>query len=355
MKLFKYMEEYDYEQVVFNYDRVSGLKVIIAIHDTTLGPALGGTRIWDYQSEEEALIDVLRLARGMTYKSAAAGLSLGGGKAVIIGDRNNKSEEMWRAYGRFVQSLNGRYITAEDVGTCVEDMKIVARETDYVTGLPGKSGDPSPVTAFGVWQGMKAAVEEVFGTSSLKDRVIAIQGVGHVGYCLAKHIDDEGGRLIITDIDRERLEKVVRETGATPVKADEIYRMNCDIFAPCALGGVINDNTVLQLNCKIVAGAANNVLKEEEHGDMLGERGILYIPDFVINAGGVINVYGELKGYSKEQALDKAGEIYNNIKKVLEISRKEKIPTYKAADILAEERIREAGQKDESCIKKTVI
>lgn len=345
MELFAYMEKYDYEQVVFNYDEVSGLKAIIAIHDTTLGPALGGTRIWNYRTEEEALLDALRLARGMTYKSAAAGLNLGGGKAVIIGDaRKIKSEELLRAYGRFIQSLNGRYITAEDVGTTVDDMTIIAEETDYVTGLPGTSGDPSPVTAFGVWRGMKAAADEVFGSPDLQGRVVAIQGLGHVGYHLAKHISEEGGKLIVTDIDKERVNLVVKDFGAEAVKPDEIYGVDCDIFAPCALGAVINDNTISRLKCQIVAGAANNVLAEERHGDILEEKGIFYAPDYVINAGGVINVYEELQGYNHERALNKASKIYDNIKKVIEISKRDNIPTYKAADIMAEERIARIGK-----------
>ncbi len=343
-ELFTRMEIDDYEQVVFNYDEVSGLKAIIAIHDTTLGPALGGTRMWNYASEEEALTDVLRLAKGMTYKSAAAGLNLGGGKAVIIGNPDLKCEALWRAFGRFVQSLNGRYITAEDVNTCVEDMKIVAEETDYVTGLPGTSGDPSPVTALGVWRGMKAAADEVYGTPDLKDKVIAIQGVGHVGYYLARHIADEGGKLFITDIKKENIDRVVNDTGAEVVDPDEIYKIDCDIFAPCALGAVINDDTIPLLKCDIIAGAANNVLKEERHGDILAEKGILYAPDYVINAGGVINVYDELLGYNRERALGKARKIYDNIKKVIKISKRDNIPTYKAADIMAEERIEKVAK-----------
>src|SRR6056297_1162942 len=216
-ELFKRLELDDYEQVVFNYDEVSGLKAIIAIHDTTLGPALGGTRMWNYSCEEEALTDVLRLSKGMTYKSAAAGVNLGGGKAVIIGGCEMKSEELWRAYGRFVQSLNGRYITAEDVNTCVEDMKIVAEETEFVAGLPGKSGDPSPVTALGVWRGIKAAADEVYGTPDLKNKVVAIQGVGHVGYYLAKHIAEEGGKLIITDINKGNIDRVLADIEAKVV------------------------------------------------------------------------------------------------------------------------------------------
>ncbi len=341
MELFERMEKFGYEQVVFNHDQESGLKAIICIHDTTLGPALGGTRIWNYKSEEEALNDVLRLARGMTYKSAAAGLNLGGGKAVIIGDPDKiKSEELMRAYGRFIQSLHGRYITAEDVNTCVEDMKIVAEETEFVTGLPGTSGDPSPVTAFGVWRGMKAAAEEFYGSPDLDGKVVALQGVGHVGYYLAKHIADEGGKLIITDIKQENIDHVTETIEDVKVVApDEIYDVDCDIFAPCALGAVINDKTIDRLKCDVVAGAANNILAEPRHGDMLEDKGILYTPDYVINAGGVINVYDELLGYNKERAMAKAEKIFDNCKRVFEISKRDNISTYQAADIMAEERI----------------
>ena len=340
-KVFEKMEEFDHEQIVVNYDEETGLKAIIAIHDTSLGPALGGTRLWHYETEEEALIDVMRLSKGMTYKAAAAGLNLGGGKAVIIGDADNiKSEELWRAFGRFVQSLNGRYITAEDVNTTVQDMAYVAEETDHVTGLPGTSGDPSPVTAFGVWKAMKATADEVYGTPDLEGKTVAIQGVGHVGYHLAKHVNEEGGNLIITDIDQENIDKVVEDFGAEVVEPEEIYGVDCDIFAPSALGAVINDDTIPQLKCDIVCGAANNVLKDEEkHGSKLDEMGILYSPDYVANAGGLINVYDELQGYNRDRAINRASKIYDNMKKVIKISKRDNIPTYKAADIMAEERI----------------
>lgn len=345
-ELFKRLELDDYEQVVFNYDEVSGLKAIIAIHDTTLGPALGGTRIWDYDSEEEALTDVLRLSKGMTYKSAAAGLNLGGGKAVIIGDPDQiKTEELLRAYGRFVQSLNGRYITAEDVNTNADDMHIVAEETDYVTGLPSTSGNPSPVTALGVFHGIRSTANEVYKSSDLKDKVVAVQGVGHVGYSLVKHLKEAGAEVIITDIKDKNIDKAVQDFGVEVVKPDEIYSVDCNIFAPCALGAVINDETIPKLKCDIVAGAANNVLKEEEkHGNALEEKNIVYAPDYVINAGGVINVYDELIGYNRERALRRAKNIYNNITKVFEISKRDNIPTYKAADIMAEERIKKIGE-----------
>ena len=343
-KLFERLELDDYEQVVFNYDEASGLKAIIAIHDTTLGPALGGTRIWNYDSEEEALNDVLRLSKGMTYKSAAAGLNLGGGKAVIIGDPEEiKSEELWRAYGRFVQSLNGRYITAEDVNTTVDDMEIVAEETGFVTGLPSTSGDPSPVTALGTFHGIRAAAEEVYGSDDLSGKVVAVQGVGHVGQNLVRHLKKAGADVVITDIKQENIDAVVEEFGVKVVEPGKIYSVNCDIFAPCALGAVINDDTIPQLKCDIVAGAANNVLEEKRHGDMLEEKGIAYAPDYVINAGGVINVYDELIGYNRERALRRTKNIFDNIKKVFKISNRDNIPTYEAADIMAEERIENIG------------
>ncbi len=345
MNKFDYMEKYDYEQLVFCYDKTSGLKAIICIHDTTLGPALGGTRMWNYESEEDAILDVLRLGRGMTYKAAAAGLNLGGGKTVIIGDaKKDKSEELWRAFGRYVQSLNGRYITAEDVNTSVEDMDYVAMETDYVTGLSGTSGDPSPVTAYGTYMGMKAAAKEALGTDSLEGKVISVQGLGHVGYYLCKFIHEEGGKLIVTDINQEAIDRIVDEFGAEVVAPDEIYGVECDIYAPCALGATVNDETIPQFKCRAIAGAANNVLKEERHGDILHEKGIIYAPDYVINAGGLINVYHELLGYDADAAHRDSSKIYDRILKVIEISKRDNIPTYKAADIMAEERIEKMGR-----------
>ena len=343
MEIFQYMEKYDYEQLLFCQDRVSGLKAIICIHDTTLGPALGGTRMWTYESEDEAIEDALRLAKGMTYKNAAAGLSLGGGKAVIIGDpRRDKSEAMFRAFGRFIQGLNGRYITAEDVGTTVADMDIIHEETDYVTGISpsfGSSGNPSPVTAFGVYRGMKAAAKEAFGTDSLSGKTIAVQGVGNVAYNLCKYLYEEGALLIVTDIHKESVQRAVDEFGARAVDPQDIYGVQCDIYAPCALGATVNDQTIPLMKAKVIAGAANNQLKEARHGDALHERGIIYAPDYVINAGGVINVADELYGYNRERALKKVEAVYENIEKVLEISKRDAIPTYLAADRLAEERI----------------
>ncbi|MDX8359661.1 MULTISPECIES: branched-chain amino acid dehydrogenase [unclassified Cytobacillus] len=343
MQIFSYMEEYDYEQLVFCQDKQSGLKAIIAIHDTTLGPALGGTRMWTYASEELAIEDALRLAKGMTYKNAAAGLNLGGGKTVIIGDpRTDKNEEMFRAFGRYIQGLNGRYITAEDVGTTVADMDLIHEETDFVTGISpafGSSGNPSPVTAYGVYRGMKAAAKEAFGTDSLEGKVIAVQGVGNVAFNLCKHLHEEGAQLIVTDINKEAVQAAVEQFGAQAVDPDDIYSVDCDIYAPCALGATINDDTIPKLKAKVIAGAANNQLREPRHGDTIHDLGIVYAPDYVINAGGVMNVADELNGYNRDRAMKKVETIYNNIEKVIEIANRDRIPTYVAADRLAEERI----------------
>lgn len=343
MELFSNMKKYDYEQVVFCQDEASGLKAIIVIHDTTLGPALGGTRMWPYESEEAALEDALRLARGMTYKNAAAGLNLGGGKAVIIGDpKTDKSEQLFRAFGRYIQGLNGRYITAEDVGTTVLDMDIIHEETDYVTGISpafGSSGNPSPVTAYGILLGMKAACKEAYGTDDLAGKTVAVQGVGNVAYNLCKHLHEKGASLIVTDINKRAVQKAVSEFGAKAVDINDIYSVDCDIFSPCALGAVINDETIPLLKAKVIAGSANNQLQEERHGQILHEKGITYAPDYVINAGGVINVADELHGYNRERALQKVEGIYDIILRIFEISKEENIPSSEAADKMAEERI----------------
>ncbi len=349
MELFNYMEKYDYEQLVLCQDKASGLKAIIAIHDTTLGPALGGTRMWTYASEEEAIEDALRLAKGMTYKNAAAGLDLGGGKTVIIGDpKKDKNPEMFRAFGRYIQGLNGRYITAEDVGTTVEDMDLINLETKYVTGTspttPEAAGNPSPVTAYGIYKGMKATAKEAFGSDSLAGKTIAVQGVGNVAYALCEYLHEEGANLIVTDINEAAVNRAVEAFGAKAVSPNEIYGVECDIYAPCALGAVINDDTIPVLKAKVIAGSANNQPAEERHGDIIHEKGILYAPDYVINAGGVINVADELAGYNKERALKKVEIIYDNLIRVFEISRRDNIPTYVAADRMAEERIRSARE-----------
>ncbi|WP_217586659.1 Glu/Leu/Phe/Val dehydrogenase dimerization domain-containing protein [Lentibacillus saliphilus] len=348
MEIFKYMEKYDYEQLVLCHDKHSGLKAVIAIHDTTLGPALGGCRIWPYDTEEEAIEDALRLAKGMTYKNAAAGLDLGGGKAVIIADpKKDKNPEMFRAFGRYVQSLNGRYITAEDVGATEHDMDIIHKETDYVTGTSresGSGGNPSPVTAYGIYIGIKASAKEAFGSDDLKGKRIAVQGVGHVAYELCKLLHEEGAHLIVTDIHQEAIDRAVHDFGAEAVEPNAIYDVDCDIFAPCALGAVINDETIPRFKAKVIAGSANNQLKSEKHGALLDEKGILYAPDYVINAGGVINVADELVGYNEARALRKVATIYDSLMEIYAIAKRDKIPTAQAADRLAEERIQSARQ-----------
>lgn len=343
MEIFRYMETDDYEQLLFCQDKRAGLKAVIAVHDTTLGPALGGTRMWPYDNEEAAIEDALRLAKGMTYKNAASGLNLGGGKAVIIGDSHkDKSEELFRAFGRYIQSLNGRYITAEDVGTTVDDMELIHQETDYVTGISaasGSSGNPSPVTAYGVYRGMKAAVRAAFGSDSLEGKTVAVQGVGHVAYHLCKHLREEGAQLIVTDIDKAAVNRAVEDFGAKAVDPDEIYGVDCDVFAPCALGAVINDRTIPQLKARVIAGSSNNQLKDDWHGDQIHEMGIAYAPDYVINSGGVINVADELNGYNHERAMKKVEGVYDNVADVFKIAERDQIPTYAAANRLAEERI----------------
>jgi leucine dehydrogenase len=348
--IFDLMAEGDHEQLVFWSEPELGYRGIIAIHDTTMGPALGGTRFWNYESEQEAIVDALRLARGMTYKAAIAGLKLGGGKSVIWGDNRTKDREMlFRAHGRAVESLGGRYITAEDVGTSPEDMEFVAMETKHVSGLAGRSGDPSPVTAYGVYRGIKACAAVEYGDDSLKGRHVAVQGLGHVGYNLCEDLAQEGAKLTVTDIDRERVQRVVDAFGAEAVEADEIYDVEADVFAPCALGAVIDDDTIDRLRVDIVAGAANNQLAESSvHGPGLHERGILYAPDYVINAGGLINVYGELRDWSLDRSKRKAGEIYNTLLRIFDLAKCERIPTETAANRVAEERLRQARQLQRS-------
>lgn len=347
MSVFELMEKNGHEQLVFCQDEPSGLRAIIGIHSTALGPALGGLRMWPYKCEEDAIVDVLRLSRGMTYKNAAMGLNFGGGKSVIIGDpRKDKSEQLFRAFGRFVDSLGGRYYTAEDVGTGVEEIAIVHQQTRYVLGLREKSGDPSPLTAYGVYRGMKACLRAAFGDESLKGRRVAIQGMGHVGVYLARHLFEEGAQLFVADIFPERVEAGVKEFGARAVPPEAIYDVDCDVFAPCALGAVINDETLPRLKCRIVAGAANNQLSEPRHGDALFERGVIYAPDYVINGGGVMNVAEEFTGggYSQERSYARVATIYDKVARVLQMSRDESIPTYRAADRMAEERIARIGR-----------
>ena len=338
------MSLHNHEQILFCNDNATGLKAIIAIHNTVLGPSLGGTRMWNYTNEMEALHDVLRLSRGMTYKSSVAGLNLGGGKAVIIGDaRKIKNEALLRRFGKFVDSLGGKYITAEDVAMTSRDMEIIKMETDYVSGLPenmGGSGDPSPVTAYGVYVSMKASAKEVWGNDSLKGKKVLVQGIGHVGEVLVSHLTAEGAKVYINDISEDRLKSASAKYKAEVVSADTMFDLDIDIYAPCALGATVNDDTLGRLKCKIICGAANNQLADEQHhGEMVGRQGILYAPDFVVNAGGIINVYYELEGYNRERAMTHAEKIYDTTYNLFQLAKKEGIPTYMAANRLGEQRI----------------
>jgi len=343
------MSGMEHEQVVFCHDKHTGLKAIIAIHNTELGPSLGGTRMWNYQNEFEALQDVLRLSRGMTYKAAISGLNLGGGKAVIIGDSyKDKSEALFRRFGRFVDSLGGKYITAEDVGISPKDIEFVNLETDHVSGLPksmGGSGDPSPVTAYGVYVGMKACANYTYGSDSLKGKKVLVQGVGHVGEYLVNHLAEEGAQVTITDINEDRLKKVSEKYKANVVLGDEIYDLDMDIYAPCALGATVNSNTLERLKCKIISGAANNQLEiEEDHGKLLMEKGLVYAPDFLINAGGLISVNSEVYKLTVERTMEMTEKIYDSVLNILHYSEKNKIPTAQAALQLAQSRIDEISK-----------
>ncbi len=346
---FEIIEEYDHEQVVFCSNKEAGLRAIIAIHNTTLGPALGGTRMWNYKSHDDALKDVLRLSRGMTYKAAVSGLNLGGGKAVIIGDSGTqKNELLFRTFGKFIEGLAGRYITAEDVGTSVIDMEYVRMETKYVTGVSkalGGSGDPSPVTAYGVFVGMKACAKFKWGSDSLAGKKIAVQGAGQVAKYLCEHLYKEGAEIFITDINEDKINRVLETVKAQVVKPEEIYALDVDIFSPNALGAIINNDTIGKLKAEIVAGGANNQLEKEDiHGPLLMKKNILYAPDYVINAGGLINVANELEGYRQDRALKQAEKIYDVIGKILGISAKENVPTYEASNKMAEERLGNVGR-----------
>lgn len=348
MQEFDVIEKYGHEQLIYCSNRESGLKAIIAIHNTTLGPAIGGVRMWNYPSVDMAVKDVLRLSRGMTYKAAIAGLNLGGGKAVIIGDSSTqKNELLFRTFGKFVDSLCGRYIAAEDVGTDVRDMEFVRMETKHVTGISralGGSGDPAPVTAYGIFIGMKACAHEKWGSDSLRGRRIAIQGAGQVGRYLCEHLYSEGATLFITDIVEEKTKRVLETVKAHVVKPNEIYDIDAEIFAPAALGGVINDDTISKFKCQIIAGAANNQLEDEEkHGKMLVDKGILYAPDYVINSGGLINVANELEGYRQDRAMKQAEGIYDILKNVFKISKSENIPTNNASNRIVEDRLAKIG------------
>ncbi|MGV3524887.1 MAG: Glu/Leu/Phe/Val dehydrogenase dimerization domain-containing protein [Candidatus Sericytochromatia bacterium] len=345
-QLFDEMALRGHEQIVHFSDESVGLKAIVAIHSTILGPALGGTRMWPYESETEALQDVMRLSRGMTYKAAVTGLNLGGGKAVIIGDpKKHKSEALFRTFGRFVESLGGRYITAEDVGINVDDMEYVRMETRHVTGLSraiGGSGDPSPITARGVFYGMKACANEVYGSDSLRGKRVTIQGLGHVGKALAKLLAEEGAEMLITDLDLPQTERFAAGLNgkARVIAPDEVFKVEADIFSPSALGGVINNDSLNNFGYRIIAGSANNQLADELiHGEALKRQGVLYAPDYVINAGGLINVWNELQGYNEKKAIKEVRGIYDTLQKIFAIARKEDLPTNIASNRLAERRI----------------
>jgi leucine dehydrogenase len=344
MQTLERMYSMGHEEVVFFQDKSCGLKAIIAIHDTTLGPALGGTRMWPYATEDEALIDVLRLSKGMTYKAAVSGLNLGGGKAVIIGDpKKDKSEALFRSFGRYIESLNGRYITAEDVNTSVDDIEHIFTETNYVTGVAqqyGGSGNPAPYTALGVFRGIEASVTKAYGSRSLKGKTVAIQGVGSVGFELSKLLHEVGANLVFTDISEKGIQKMKESfPNAKFVSGQEIFSTVCDVYAPCALGASINDETISMLKCKIIAGAANNQLKEDRHGEILRSKGIIYAPDYLINAGGLMNVSIEFEGWADSKSRRMIDTIYDKTLDVFRISDEQNIPVNKAADVMAEKRI----------------
>ncbi|MFT5790267.1 MAG: leucine dehydrogenase [Shewanella sp.] len=342
MAVFNHISFDDHEQVVFCQDKESGLKAIIAIHNTNLGPAVGGCRMWNYASDDEAITDVLRLSRGMTYKNALAGLTMGGGKSVIIADPKIKDREaLFRAFGRCIDTLGGKYYSAEDVGVSTADIMIAHEETPYMAGLEGKSGDPSPYTALGTFLGIKAAVKHQRGIDSLKGLKISVQGVGHVGYYLCRHLHEAGAELIVTDIHQESLDKVATEFGATVVAPQDIYHQDVDVYAPCALGATINDITIPMLKATIVAGCANNQLAEARHGELLKEQNILYAPDYVINAGGIINVSFE-KDYDSTAATAKVEEIYNTLLTIFKQSDEQNRTTGDVADEMAREIINAA-------------
>jgi len=350
LNVLKDMGNMGHEQIVFCQDESTGLKAIIGIHNTVLGPALGGTRMWHYASDAEALEDVLRLSRGMSFKAAIAGLNLGGGKAVIIGDsRTQKNEALLRRFGKFVDSLGGKYITAEDVGMGTKDMEYIGMETKHVTGMPeylGGTGDPSPVTAYGVYMGMKASAKHVYGSDDLKGKTVLVQGCGHVGQYLVGYLVKEGAKVLAADIFEDNLTECTHKYPIVQiVDPEKVYETQMDIYAPCALGGTLNDETISKLRCTIVAGAANNQLKvEKAHGQQLIEKGIVYAPDFLINSGGLINVYGEIMGYNKEAALKKAEFIYGVTLEIFKYAAENKMTNGEAAIHYAQRRINQIAK-----------
>lgn len=335
---------FGHKKVVFCNDLATGLKAIIAIHDTTLGPALGGVRMWNYNSEAEALEDVLRLSKGMTYKAAVAGLNVGGGAAVIIGDsRRQKTEALMRSFGRFVKNLNGEFIAGEDVGTTVRDMEYIRMETQHVTGVPeslGGAGNPAPYSAKGVYLGIKASVKEIFGTDELAGRSVVVQGTGNVGEHLVELLRNDNVEVYVSDINEDRMRVIARKYKAKAIDADKIFTIAADIYAPCALGATINDKTIKTMKFSIIAGSANNQLANEStHGQLLHEKGILYAPDYLINAGGIISCYSELTGYGRKRTMQLIDNIYDATREVIKLSKAENIPTNLAAARIAEKRI----------------
>ncbi|MBV6450867.1 MAG: Leucine dehydrogenase [Anaerolineales bacterium] len=350
-----YMAEHGHEELVTYHDRESGLRALIAVHNTTLGPSLGGTRLWRYENSEAAMLDVLRLSEGMTYKAAVAGLHLGGGKSVIMADGKEQDPQVraarLKAFGIMVERMGGRYIAAEDVGTTTSDILTVRGETKHVAGLPpevGGSGDPSPVTAFGVMQGLHAVVQETLRTDSFKGVRVSIQGLGKVGMSLASRLVAEGALVKATDIRSENCRQAAEQFGVEIVQPEAIYDVECDIFAPCALGGVINDQTLPRLKCKIIAGSANNQLEDDRHGEALYQSGIVYAVDYVINAGGLINVAHELHGYNEEKAMAQAGQIFHTVKKMLALARTEGVSEVRAAHQMAQDRLKSGVIKSHS-------
>ena len=348
--VFDMMSSLQHEQVVFCHDEATGLKAVIAIHNTVLGPAMGGTRMWNYATDEEAVKDALRLSRGMTFKNAIAGLNIGGGKAVIIGDaRQIKNEALMRRFGRFVDSLGGRYWTAEDVNMSTKDMEYVRMETPYVTGMPesmGGSGDPSPVTAYGVYMGMKAAAKKVYGSDSLEGKKVLVQGAGHVGTYLVEYLVKENAKVSVSDIFEDKIKNITSKFKVDVINPDNVYQADMDIYAPCALGATLNDSSIGDLKCAIVAGGANNQLDDEKrHGEMLKGLGILYAPDFLINSGGITNVYYEQQGnYNREKVMAQTSTIYDVLTQVIDHAQQENTTTHEAALSLALKRIESIGK-----------
>lgn len=344
--IFETLRDDNYEQIIFCNDTAVGLKAIIAIHSSALGPATGGCRMWNYRNEGEALTDVLRLSKGMTYKAAISNLSLGGGKSIIIGDISQKTPELLKRFGDFVETLHGNYITAKDVGIDSKDLKIIKSRTPHILGIAGEansSGDPSPVTAWGVYNGMRACAEKAFKTKSLSGVRVALQGLGAVNYSLAKHLIEEGAVLTGCDISKDAIERAKKDFPIQIVGPENIFDVDCDVFSPGALGAIINSQTIPKFKCKVIAGAANNQLATDSDGDALVKRGILYAPDYAINAGGLINISHEKEGYNRDRAWNQVAKIYDTIKMILDQSEAEKTCTYLIANRIAENRVKEAN------------